>query len=325
MKKTFAVLFALLIFASLFAGCAKKETAVIRLGGLKGPTSMGMVKLLDDTETGKAKSKVEFTMEASADLLVPKLLGAEPELDILAVPVNLASVLYNNSKGGVKFLAINTLGVVYIVEKGERQINSFADLKGQTLYATGKGMTPEYVLKYLLAENGLEPEKDVAIEWKSQPTEVIAAMQKDEHAIAMMPQPFVTAAQAQLEGLNVVLDLTEEWGKIDNGSKLITAGLVVRSEFAKQHPAELAQFLKEYKASAEFLNANVKEGAQLVVKYGILPKAPIAEKAIPFCNVTYIDGAEMVPIVNGYLKVLFDQNPKSIGGKLPGNDFFYVP
>ncbi len=297
------------------------EVVKIRLGGLKGPTSMGMVKLLDDAEQGKAKSQIEFTMAISGDELAPKLLKGE--LDVAAVPANLASVLYHNSEGAVQFAAVNTLGVLYIAETGGEEVQSVADLKGQTIYATGKGTTPEYALRYLLSENGVDPDGDVTIEWMSEPTETVAKMAQADHAVAMLPQPFVTVAGGQLENFRVALDLTEEWDKLENGSRLITAGLVVRREFAENHPEELRTFLEEYEASTAYLNENLSEGAALVEKYDIV-KAAVAEKAIPGCNVTYLAGEEMKAAVEGYLKVLFDANPKAVGGSLPDDGFYLV-
>ena len=245
MKKILALLLALTLTAALCAGCGstseettttddtaatQEEDVTIRLGGLKGPTSMGMVKLLADNDAGTTTNSYEFTMAGSADELTPKLL--QGELDILAVPVNLGSVLYNNSEGSVQLLAVNTLGVIYLVEKGGQTVTDWASLKGQTIYATGKGSTPEYALNYLLEKNGLDPAADVTIEWKSEPAEIVAQMAAQDHVIALMPQPFVTVAQSKFSDLAVALDLTEEWDKLDNGSQLITAGLVVRKEFA---------------------------------------------------------------------------------------------
>lgn len=296
-----------------------EEPVEIRLGGLKGPTSMGMVKLLDDAEKGEAKSSISFTMAASGDELAPMLLKGD--LDVAALPANLAAVLYNNSDGAVQFAAVNTLGVLYIAETGEKTVNSISDLKGQTIYATGKGTTPEYTLRYLLLENGVDPDHDLSIEWMSEPAETVAQMAKEEHAIAMLPQPFVTVAGGQLENFQIVLDLTKEWEKLENGSKLITAGLVVRKEFAETHPEQLKLFLEEYKASTDYLNSNLAEGAALVEKYDIV-KAAVAEQAIPGCNVTYLDGEEMKTAMEGYLKVLYDANPKSVGGKLPDDSFY---
>ncbi|MCI8505611.1 MAG: ABC transporter substrate-binding protein [Lachnospiraceae bacterium] len=298
---------------------AGAESVKIRLGGLKGPTSMGMVKLLDNAENGQAESDIEFTMAISADELAPKLLKGE--LDVAAVPANLASVLYNNSEGAVQFVAVNTLGVLYIAETGGETINSISDLKGQTIYATGKGTTPEYALRYLLLENGVDPDQDVTIEWMNEPTETVAKMAAQESAVAMLPQPFVTVAGGQLENFRIALNLTEEWEKLENGSRLITAGLLVRKEFAKDHPEALKTFLEEYKASTDYLNENLAEGAALVEKYDIV-KAAVAEKAIPGCNVTYLDGEEMKAAMEGYLQVLYDANPKAVGGALPDDGFY---
>ena len=347
MKKLLALVLSLALAASALAGCgtaasssaaasvpassaavsssapAASSTPVtpvdMRIAGLKGPTSMGMVKLMQDAEDGTAKNNYTFTIAGSADEITPKL--TQGELDIAAVPANLAAVLYNNTKGAVQLLAVNTLGVIYIVEKGD-SVQSLADLKGKTIYATGKGSTPEYALKYILSENGIDPDKDVTIEWKTEPTEVVQTLAQADGAIAMLPQPYVTVAQGQVEGLRVAVDLNKAWNDLDNGSLFLTGVLVVRTEFAKEHPEQIDAFLKEYEASTQWVNANVADAAQLVEKYDIV-KAAVAEKAIPACNITYIAGQQMKDATTGYLQVLFDQNPKSVGGQLPDDGFYY--
>lgn len=324
MKRIVSLLAALLLAAAVFTGCGKEtpaEAVPVRLGGLKGPTSMGMVKLLDDAERKKTENEYEYTLAVAADELTPKLLKGE--LDIAAVPANLASVLYHNSDGAIRVIAVNTLGVVYLVEKGGETVKTVADLKGQTVYATGKGTTPGYALSYLLTQSGLDPEKDVTIEWKSEPTEVVAQMAALDHAVAMLPQPFVTVAKNQLSDLRVAVDLTEAWDALKNGSRLVTATLIVRSDFAEEHPEEVKTFLKEYAASADYVNENPKEASLLVEKYGIV-KAAVAEKAIPECNIVCLTGNEMKTAVSGYLSVLFGQEPKSVGGKLPDDDFYLL-
>ncbi|MCQ2552998.1 MAG: ABC transporter substrate-binding protein [Clostridia bacterium] len=332
MKKIIALLLAMVLVMTAMAGCTKKEEPApepekqyepitIRLAGLKGPTSMGMVKLLDDAENKKTINNYEFQMAAAADEITPLFLKGE--LDIISVPANLGSVLYNNSKGAVQTVAISTLGVVYVCEKNGEQIKSIADLKGQTIYATGKGTTPEYALRYLLSQNGLDMDKDVTMEWKSEPTEVVAQLSTMDHGVAMIPQPFVTVASTQLKDLRVALDLTKIWDELKNGSQFITATILVRKAFAEENPEGVQKFLEEYAASAKYANDNPKDASVLVEKYGIV-KAPIAEKAMPFCNMVCITGKDMKAGVSGYLKTLFDQNPKAVGGQLPGDDYYVI-
>lgn len=297
----------------------KLEGIDIRIAGMKGPTSIGMVSLLDNSQKGNTVNNYEFTLAGAADEITPKLIKGE--LDIAAVPANLASVLYNNTDGAVKLLAVNTLGVLYIVEQG-KTITSLEDLKGKTIYATGKGTTPEYALKYLLSQKGIDPETEVTFEWKSEATEIVAALKQDPTAIAMLPQPYVTVAQTQIEGLNISLDLNEEWNNLDNGSMLVTGVLVARSEFVEQNPDQIAAFLEEYKASTDYANENVEETAQLVESFDIF-QAAVAQKAIPYCNIAYMEGEEMKTAVSGYLQTLYDQNPQSVGGNLPSDDFYY--
>ncbi len=292
-----------------------------RIAGLKGPTTMGMVKLMKDGEEGKTAHKYQVEMFGTPDEIVPLL--KKGELDMAAVPANLAANLYQKLEGQVQAAAINTLGVLYVVSTGQ-DIHSIQDLAGRTVYSTGKGTTPEYVMNYLLEKNGLDPSKDLTLEYKSEATEVLATLKNAEKgAVAVLPQPYVTAAQMQVEGLEPVLDLTEEWNKVSPDSALVTGVLLVRKEVAEQKKEAFESFLSEYKNSIEWVNANVPEAAQLVAEYGIVAKAPIAEKALPACNITCIAGGEMKEKLSGYLAALFEQEPKAVGGKLPADDFYY--
>lgn len=289
---------------------------------LKGPTAMGMVRFMQEAEDGKtADNNYSFSIVAAVDEVAPKLV--QGQADIAAVPANLASVLYNNTKGGVQVLAINTLGVLYIVESGDT-VQSIADLKGKTIYASGKGATPEYALNYILAQNGLT--NDVTIEWKSEHAECLSVLATTPNAIAMLPQPFVTTAQTKAQNIRVALDLTGEWDALQAGaaapSALITGVVVGRTEFVNENPQAVSAFLDHYKASVEFVNANTADAAALVGKYDIVPAA-IAEKALPKCNIAFIEGSEMKAKLVGYLSVLFEQNPKSVGGALPTDEFYY--
>jgi NitT/TauT family transport system substrate-binding protein len=294
---------------------------VIRLGGLKGPTSIGLVGLLSKAEQQQTKNDYSFQMAGTADELTP--LFVQGKLDVIAAPINLASVLYSKTKGQVKLLAINTLGVLYIVEKGGQTVTDVKSLKGQTIYATGKGAVPEYTLRYLLSQNGLDPDKDVTIEFKSEPTEIVAEMAAKDHVIAMLPQPYVVVAQGKVKDLRVALDLTKEWDKLSNGCQLLTAGLIVRAQYLQENPQAVADFLTEYAESAAYVNSNVDEASQLVEKYDIV-KAAVAKAAIPSCNIVCITGDEMKKDVSGYLTILSQMNPKAVGGALPADDFYYT-
>lgn len=335
MKKLSAILMACAMAVSMLTGCGSsnesqdntKETELVEVNvtALKGPTAMGMVSLMDDVDNGKVDSEnYKFTIAASIDEVTPAI--SQGETDIAAVPANVASVLYNKLEGGVQVLAVNTLGVLYIVENGDT-VQSAADLKGKTIYASGKGATPEYALNYILQQNGLDPAADVTIEWKSEHSECVAALAQDPSGIAMLPQPFVTTAQMKNPDLRVALDLTEEWDKVQEDAQepgaLLTGVVVVRTEFAKENPEAVSDFLERYKASVDFVNENVDEAAQLVGQYDIVT-AEVAQTAIPECNIVCITGDEMQEKLSGYLSVLNDQNPEAVGGKLPDDDFYYT-
>lgn len=297
------------------------EQGVIRMAGLKGPTTMGVVSLMKETEDGKALHDYQMEMYGTADEIAPKLI--QGELDAALIPCNLASVLYNKTGGQIQTAAIITLGVLYIVGTDDT-VKSVADLKGKTLYATGKGTTPEYALNHILTENGLEPGADVTIEYKAEATEVVSALAAaGEGALAMLPQPYVTTAQMQMDNLNVLLDLTEEWNKVSPDSALVTGVLVVQKDFAEENPELMSDFLADYEASVEWVNTNTAEAAELIAGYGIVPKAEVAEKALPECNITFVSGADMKQQVSGYLQVLMEADAASVGGALPGDDFYY--
>ena len=366
MKKLLSLLCVLSLSAALLAGCStagdagtsetpgssstpsevtepgsSQETVDsldVNVMALKGPTAMGMVKMMADSEpveefTDQLKEEYEnvvssgniyhFTITSATDEVSAAL--AQGTTDIAAVPANLASVLYNNTEGGVQVLAINTLGVLYIVESGDT-VHSVEDLRGKTVYASGKGNTPEAALNYVLTQNGIDLSTDVTIEWKSEQAECLSALMAEENAIAMLPQPFVTTAQAQSENLRVALDLTEEWDALqadsETPSTLVTGVVVARTAFAEEHPEVVSAFLDRYQESVDYVNSNVEEAAQLVGQYEIVT-AEVAQKALPECNIVFIEGAEMKEKLSGYLSVLFEQNPQSVGGALPDDAFYF--
>lgn len=297
------------------------EAVTVRLAALTGPTAMGMAKIFSDADAGTAANDYEYALYGAADELTPQLL--QGGVDIAAVPLNLASVLYNKTSGGVKLCAVGVLGVLYITEFNGETVQSLADLKGKTIYATGKGSTPEYFLRYLLAENGLDLDTDVTVEWKSEPSEVVALLKAENGGIAMLPQPYVTAAAAQLgEGFRAAVSLSEAWDALDNGSRCVTAGVVVRTEFAEAHPEAVEAFLAEMAESVDWVNADPADAGEICGALNIV-KAPIAAKAIPNCNLVCLTGEEMISAATGTLETLFALNPAAVGGALPGEDFWF--
>ncbi len=304
----------------------KTDPITLRVGSLKGPTTMGLVSLMDKAEKGEAEGSYEFTMAADASELVAKVVSND--LDIVLVPANMSSILYQRTNQGVQVLNINTLGVLYIVAADD-SIQSIADLAGKTVYMTGKGTTPDYVFQHLLAANGMSAD-DLTIEYKSEATEVAAVLKEQADAIGLLPQPFVTVAMAQNEALKIVLDLTAEWDKAqegqEGGGSLVTGVTVVRSELLADEASAAAVklFMDEHAASASFANDDVAAASELVAQFGIIEKAPVAQKALPYCSIVCIEGDEMKEMLSGYLNVLYGLDPTSVGGKLPDDAFYFA-
>ena len=311
----------------------QEAPATLRVGALKGPTAMGLVELMKASDLVSAGEDVPqaydnlpdavdsytFTLAAAATELAPQLVKGD--LDIACVPANLAATLYQQTEGEVVTLGINTLGVLYIVENGNA-VQSLADLEGKTMVASGKDSTPEYALRYLLEENGVDPDTGVVIDWKNEHSECVSALASGAATIALLPQPFVTVAESKMPELRTALDLTEQWDALDNGSALITGVVVARRDVVEAHPQAVERFLEQYAASVDWVNVNTADAAALIGEYGIVDAA-VAEKALPACNIVCITGSEMKEKLSGYLQVLCDASADSVGGAMPGDDFYY--
>ena len=300
------------------------DDVVIRVGGLKGPTTMGLVKLIDDDANGTSANDYEFTMVTAADELTALVAGGK--VDIALLPANVASVLYNKTNGNVAVIDINTLGVLYLVS-GDSSINTIDQLKGKTVYLPGKGTTPDYSLRYVLSAAGLS-EEDVTLEFKSEAAEVASVLAENPDAIGLLPQPFVTAAMAQNDKLAMVMDLAELWDSFqpeEGASRLVTGVTIVNKAFLEENSGLVDTFLAEHEASIAFTETDLDAAAELIAAQGIVGKAPIAKKALPYCNVEFVSGEEMKEALSGYLNVLFEQNPASVGGALPDDAFYYLP
>ncbi|MBW7573944.1 ABC transporter substrate-binding protein [Caproiciproducens faecalis] len=300
---------------------AAAEKTTIKIAALKGPTGLGMLKLMSDNDAKTAAENYEFTILSSPDEIVSKI--SKGEVDVAAVPTNLAATLYNKTDGKVQMAAVNTLGVLSLLTKGEN-ISSIKDLKGKTIYASGQGSVPEYALNYILKQNGLEVGKDVKVEYKAEHAELAALILSGKAKIAVLPEPFVTQVTTKDKDVKVALNITDEWDKAAQGKSVLTMGCVIVSKnFVEQHKDAFDAFLSEYKDSTDFTNTKVEEAAALSEKYDIMPAA-VAKKAIPNCNIVYIDGNDMKAKIPDFLNVLFTANQKSVGGKLPGDDFYYT-
>lgn len=321
-RKLTLVLTVLALCAGLFAQPASEavtsDATPVRVAALKGPTAMGLVQLMDESGAGTVDGNdYSFSIVASPTEMTPMIVRGE--VDIAALPANLASVLYNNTDGGVQVLAVNTLGVLYIVQHGD-DVSSVQDLAGKTIYASGKGSTPEYALSYILEEAGLAD--SVTVEWKSEHAECVAAIVNDSDAVALLPQPFVTTAMMQDPSIRVALDLNDAWAEVSPDSALITGVIVARTAFVEANGEAVDSFLVQYRESTDYANSDVAGAAALVGKYDIVPEA-VALKALPECNIVCITGDEMEADLSSYLTVLYEANPASVGGALPAEDFYY--
>jgi NitT/TauT family transport system substrate-binding protein len=325
MKKIISILLTLaLVFA--FAGCANDTVDEVNLKevkanvfGIAGPTGIGLANLMKDAKDGNASLDYNIQLAASNDEIVAKITNKEA--DIAAVATNLASTLYNKTNGGVKVLAVNTLGVLNVVTKGV-EVKTIADLKGKTVYSTGQGANPEYILNNILKNNGLEAGKDVTVEFVSQPAELIAKVVGNKEAVVIAPQPVATTITIQDTNAKIVIDLNDEWDKF-NDKKLVMGCIIARSEYVEANPQAVEAFLKDYEASIKAVSENIDATAAACEEFAIIAKAPIAKKAIPYCNIVFEDGEDMKADLSAYLTFLHTANPKSVGGKLPADDFYY--
>lgn len=323
MKKVLSLTLAVLLIATMAIGCSEEpaEKTTVKVGAIQGPTGIGMVHLMEADKNTTSANDYEFTV-SSVPADVGNLL-ASGNLDIAAVPTNLAAALYQKSEGKVQLLAVNTLGVLYMLDNGNG-ITSVEDLRGKTIYSTGEGANPEYILRYVLSKNGIDPDNDVKIEFLAENTELVAKMVSGDITLAMVPEPNVSSITAQNQNIKVALSMNAAWEAVaPKGSKLMMGCVAVRKEFLENNKAAVDAFLAEYKSSIE-KTANVELTATLCESYGIIPKAALAKKAIPNCQLTFVTGADMKAQIADYYQVLFEANPKSIGGKLPDDAFYYA-
>lgn len=326
MKNKRLIIFLVILALGVVAvtGCQsgdKPSDITVKVAALNGPTGMGMVKMMEEAKDDGTYN-YEFTTVGAPDELSGKIISGE--FQIAALPTNMASVIYNKTDGQIQLAAINTLGVLYILEDGE-DIQEIADLKDKKINVSGKGATPDYILQYLLKENGLDAEKDLEIDFSMQHADLAAAVAEGDVSIALLPEPHVTSALMKNENLRVALDVTKEWEKVAGDENPLPMGcIVVQKDFAKDNPKIMKDFLDRYEESVNWVNENHEEAGQLIEKHGILPNGKLAEKAIPKANIVFLDGEKSKSPMNAFLEVLYELNPASVGGKLPDEAFYYT-
>ena len=331
-KSIVSLLLALMLALSLTACGSQANTepeqpddtptaAEVNLYVLSGPTGIGAMNLWAAADAGETENTYHITMSGANDEVVAAI--SKGEADIAAVATNMAAALYNKTEGGVTVLAVNTLGVLSLLGNGQ-EAATIADLAGKTIYAPGQGANPEYILRYVLTGNGLDPDKDVTIQFVGEGSELLTVWQTDPEAIIMAPQPVATSILMQNENAVTLFNMTDEWDKVSGGDSTLMMGcVIVRNEFLQENPGAVALFLQEYAASIEKAQSDVEGTAALCEQYGLIPKAALAKAAIPSCGLTFVTGAEMKSALSGYLQVMFDADLKSVGGAMPGDDFYY--
>ena len=294
----------------------EEEAPPVNIAVIRGPTALAILPLMD-----RGPHNLSINIYGSPDEVVPQLV--QGSADLAAVPTNLASVLYNNTGGGVQVVAIHTLGVLHVVSTTE--INTIEDLRGQTVFLSGLGGVVEFAFNYVLEMNGLTPGQDITLDFRAEHTEIAALIEAGQAEIALLPEPFATTVVNMNENARFSLDLTEEWNNVQPNYALVMGVMVGRREFLEENPGAVAAFLEEYEMSINFINSNVEEGAALAVKYDIIPNVNIAAQAIPRANIVFVTGDDMQTYLEGFLEVLYNQSPGSIGGQLPSENFFFVP
>ncbi len=321
MKKIISVFLTIITVFSLAACSGKKEEVKsANIFVLTGPTGIGAVNLWNKSENAKSDVKYNFTAVASPDEIVAKLSNGEA--DIAAVPTNLAAKLYKKTQKGIKILAVNTLGVLSVLDNTGAKINSLSDLKGRKIVTTGQGANPQYIIEYLLRKSNIDITKDVTVEYKTDGSQLASVWSSEPNAVIIAPAPVSTSVLLKFKTANKVLDLTDEWDKLSENSSLMMGCIIARKDFCENSPETVNKFLEEYENSAKEANSNPETTGTLCEKYGIVTKAAVAQKAIPDCHICFISGNEMKTKLSGYLKVLYDIDKSSVG-EIPDEGFWY--
>lgn len=298
------------------------STLPVRVMTLNGTTGFGMAALMSRSAAGEAALNYDFSVETSAPTILSALINGT--VDLAALPTNAAATVYNKTAGGVQICALNTLGVMYLLENGNT-VTDFASLVSKTVYVPGQGSNPEYIFNYLCAQNGLTVGQDIFVDYTyNEPADLRTAVAAGTVELAVLPEPMVTIACNANADVRVALDLTDEWNRVAPADSLVQGCVVVRTAFAQEHPAELAAFLEEYEKSVSFAIDDPVGASEMIAAQGIFPQAAVAARALPGCNLCFRAGGDMAALLDPFFSVLFEANPASVGGKLPDAGIYYI-
>ncbi|MEN8906284.1 MAG: MqnA/MqnD/SBP family protein [Clostridiales bacterium] len=333
MKKIIYILCIFFVISIILNGCKKSETTIkekedvakkniktMKIGTLKGPTGMGMSYMMEKDEKGESKLDYSFNIVGAPDQLTSDIINNK--IDVAAVPTNLAAILYTKTKGNIQLLGVNTLGVLYLIENGNT-IKNISDLKEKSVISSGKGAAPEYIFQYLIEKNGLDINNDVNIEYLTEHSEVAASIVSGKNKLAIIPEPFVTTVLSKNKDLRIALNFTEEWSKATSESELPMGVIIVSKKFADENSDSINTFMNEYTESVDFVNNNHNKASEFIKKFDILQDSNLASKAISNSSITFIESKESKDDILKFYEILNDLNPKTIGGSIPDDKFFY--
>lgn len=319
-KRISAAFLALLMLFSL-ASCAdnggetkpEETTSYVRenktkLAVFNGVTSLGVAKLVKDR--GYAYESSLYTDLSEVENLI-KNGGA----DMAAVPVESAARLFNETKGAVKIIAVNNLGVLHLVT-GDESIKTLADLKDKTVYATGKGTAYEHIMNFIFEKNAISPK----VEYVATEAELVTLAIEGKADICIIPEPYATKVVFENTKMKRVIDLSDEWNKFSE-APLVQGVIVARTEYIEQNPEYIEQFLFQNEISVNFLNENIDAGADMLYNGQYFSTFDLARECVPACNLYFMKGEEMKAAV----KVVYDVLPAELtGGTVSADGICFV-
>ena len=301
------------------------DPCAVRVGLIMGPPSMGLSQFLVAAQQGKTTNDFDFTING-VDYVGLSAAFNQGEYDICTLPSNIGPILFNNHelKNEYKVISVNNLGVLYVITTDET-VKTMDDLTGRTVYSYGEGGTPEYTIDALLKKTGRKDSFN--LEFKSSPFEVLNLLQQEKNCVAILPQPFVSLSKIMVDVLYTPIDITDEWNKAfaDTGSQAVTTTTIVNKKFLEEHEQAVIEYLERAAMSVEWSLNNMSSAASLQEELGTFMNNAVALDAMPQISMVSLTGTTMRTAMSGFIEELYKANPDSIGGSIPGDDFYYLP